>query len=64
MIWAGHGPGIIDYLGHQVIGRQRTLTDPRSSMTAEMASVDIVTKHLLNSGLTNGVNYIHGYVEN
>jgi hypothetical protein len=34
-----------------------TLSDARESMTAEMASVDIVTKEWLRSGLAEGVNY-------
>ena len=37
---------------------KHTLTDPRSSMTAATASVDIVTKSWLNLGLADGVNYI------
>ncbi|KAF7348260.1 Reverse transcriptase-RNase H-integrase [Mycena sanguinolenta] len=37
---------------------KRTLTDSRSSMTAETACVDIVTKEWLKSGLGEGINYM------
>ncbi|KAJ7808721.1 hypothetical protein B0H14DRAFT_3482044 [Mycena olivaceomarginata] len=36
---------------------KHTLSDARSSMTAETASVDIVTMECLKSGLAEGVNY-------
>ncbi|KAJ7687508.1 hypothetical protein B0H17DRAFT_939352, partial [Mycena rosella] len=36
---------------------KHSLSDARSSMTAEMASVDIVTKEWLKSGLGKGINY-------
>jgi hypothetical protein len=35
-----------------------TPSDARSSMTAETASVEIVTKEWLRSGLAEGVNYM------
>jgi hypothetical protein len=37
---------------------KHTLSDARSSMTAETASVGIVTKEWLKSGLAEGVNYM------
>ncbi|KAJ7710654.1 hypothetical protein B0H17DRAFT_914879, partial [Mycena rosella] len=36
---------------------KHSLSDARSSMTAETASVDIVTKEWLKSGLGKGINY-------
>ncbi len=37
---------------------KRTLTDSRSSMTAETASLDIITKEWLKCGLAEGVDYM------
>jgi hypothetical protein len=37
---------------------KHTLSNARSSMTAETASVDIVTKEWLKSGLAEGVDYM------
>ena len=37
---------------------KHTLTDARSSMTAEMAPLDIVTKERLKARLVDGINYM------
>jgi hypothetical protein len=37
---------------------KHTLSDARSSMTVETASVDFVTKEWLKLGLSQGVNYM------
>ncbi|KAJ7023969.1 hypothetical protein C8F04DRAFT_890992, partial [Mycena alexandri] len=37
---------------------KHTLSDARSSMTAETVSIDIITKGWLKSGLDEGVNYM------
>ncbi|KAJ7021234.1 hypothetical protein C8F04DRAFT_892672, partial [Mycena alexandri] len=37
---------------------KHTLSDARSSMTAETTSIDIVTKEWRKSGLDKGINYM------
>ena len=50
-------PGVSISVERLFSSLKHTLSDARSSMTAETASVDIVTKEWLKSGLEEGVNY-------
>jgi hypothetical protein len=50
-------PGVSISVERLFSSLKHTLSDARSSMTAETASVDIVTKEWLKSGLAEGVNY-------
>ena len=51
-------PGVSISVERLFSGLKHTLSDARASMTAETASVDIVTKEWLKSGLAEGVNYM------
>jgi hypothetical protein len=51
-------PGVRIFVKHLFSSLKHTLSDARSSMIAATASVDIVTKEWLKSGLAEGVNYM------
>jgi hypothetical protein len=51
-------PGVSISLECLLSSVKHTLSDARSSMTAETVSVDIVTKEWLKSGLGQGINYV------
>jgi hypothetical protein len=49
-------PGVSVTIEHLFLSLRHTLSDTRSSMTAETASMDIVTKEWLKLGLAEGMN--------
>ncbi|KAJ7349646.1 hypothetical protein DFH08DRAFT_617137, partial [Mycena albidolilacea] len=51
-------PGVSISIEHLLSSVKHTLSDARSSMTAETVSVDIVTKEWSKSGLGQGINYV------
>ena len=51
-------PGVSISVERLFSSLKHTLSDARASMTAETASVDIITKEWLKSGLAEGVNYM------
>ena len=50
-------PGVSISVERLFSSLKHTLSNARSSMTAETVSVDIVTKEWLKEGLAEGVNY-------
>ena len=50
-------PGVSISVERLFSSLKHTLSNARSSMTAETVSVDIVTKEWLKAGLAEGVNY-------